>query len=438
VGKRSLALVAALTAIFALPTGASAATGLYTIAGQITDATTGGGVAGICVYADVPGAAQSTGQTQSLSNGLYRVLVPAGDYLVHFIDCRQGPVYASQWHSGAYDRQHATPVQVRPLAASPAAVVNAALQRGTAVSGTVTDHVTGAPLSDRCVTAYGQNIGQPRSGWPTTATAADGTWTLVLVTGGKYLVDFADCETQTAYADQWWNGAPSMAYATLLTVKALPNQHITGVDAALDHGGTLTGRVTDDATGQPLGGICIGTTDEIAPGQTDATGTYAIDNVPPGPVKLSFFECGYHPSGSHYASEWYDHQPNKTVATTVTVTASTTTVVDESMLVGGSISGTVTDASTGQPLSGVSVGVHGGDTDSVGGAVTGADGTYTITGLYASDQYQVSFFYPHGSATGIDYNDQWWNGKPSLDEADYVSVRFGETTSGIDAAMEPR
>lgn len=419
-----------------LPAGTASATGLYSIAGVVADEATGSGISGICVFADAtPGAAESTAQTRSLAGGVYRLMVPAGEYLLHFIDCRPDAVYVSEWYGGSFDRQHATPVTVRPLSGSAAAVANMGLRRGAAVSGTVVDQATGAPVQGICVVAYGQNIGQPREGWPATATASDGTWSMVLF-DAKYLVNFRDCRSPSTYAPQWWNGKATMAAADVLTVQAAPNQQVTGINAALYHPGTITGRVTDDATGQPLSDICVGpTTDGVAAGHTDANGDYAITGLPPGDVKLSFSECEFHMGGPRYAAEWYGHQPTRATSTPITVTASNTTVVDETMLVGGTITGRVTDATTGQALSGVQVSVLADDTESNTFFNVGADGTYTLSGLFQSDHYVVQFYYPTGGKTN--YQEQWWDGATSRDSATFVSARFNETVSGIDAAMQP-
>ncbi|HEX4655609.1 MAG TPA: carboxypeptidase regulatory-like domain-containing protein [Mycobacteriales bacterium] len=424
-----------MTAMVAMPTAASAAVAPYSITGQVTDAVSGDGVSGICVYADQVGTAQSAGQTHSLAGGVYQLAVPAGDYLVHFIDCRQAPVYASQWYDGTYDREHATPVTVRPLKVAPAVVVNAAMTRGSTVSGTVTDRVTGEPVSGICVTAYGKNIGQPHPGWPTTTTFADGSWALVLI-HANWVVDFYDCHANMTYADQWWNDKTSMADADLLTISGEPAQRLTGIDATLDHGATITGRVTDDTTGQPLANICVGTPTQGPRGQTDATGNYTIPNVPSGTWTVEFYECQFTAGGPHYATEYYQHKGTRAGATPVTVTAPNMTVVDETMRVGGVITGRVIDAATGQPIAGVGVSARASDVDGGGGTTTRADGTYTINGLYASDLYRVDFTYAPGS--GVNYQEQWWNGATSQDSATYVSVQFNQTASGIDAAMEPQ
>jgi hypothetical protein len=104
----------------------------------------------------------------------------------------------------------------------------------------------------------------------------------------------------------------------------------------------------------------------------------------------------------------------------------------------GSISGTATDATSGAPISGLSVcaeenfvgGVHSGCT------TTDASGHYLIGGLPAGGNYQVEFsaIFP---MSPLNFLTQYWQGKEGLDNWDAVTVVDGATTEGINAAMKP-
>ena len=83
----------------------------------------------------------------------------------------------------------------------------------------------------------------------------------------------------------------------------------------------------------------------------------------------------------------------------------------------GSISGTVTDAQTGEALSGISVEVYDSITGNyVSSGYTGTDGTYTI-GRLQSGSYKVQF----RNYEGI-YFDEWHNNKADFCAADDVAV----------------
>jgi hypothetical protein len=223
------AIVLSALGAVAPTTPVSAAAVMYPIEGQVTDITTGLGVTGICVFADSASTARTVAQTRTVAAGLYRLSVPAGRYLVHFIDCPSETVYAAQWYDGANNRYNAQPVAVGAL--SPAVGIDAALHRGTPVSGTVTDKVTGAPIAGICVSVYSLSD-SPRGGTPETSTGAAGHWKL-LVPDGDYIVYFRDCHAHPTYTTQWWNDAYVLADADVLTVDGTTTLAVTGIDAAM-------------------------------------------------------------------------------------------------------------------------------------------------------------------------------------------------------------
>jgi hypothetical protein len=106
---------------------------------------------------------------------------------------------------------------------------------------------------------------------------------------------------------------------------------------------------------------------------------------------------------------------------------------------GGQISGVVTKASGGEPIRGIDVCADetSGSEFFGGCSETNANGEYTISGL-AGGTFKVSFSgYSCGSGTCTQQNYvyQYYNDKPTYDEADEVTVTASKTTSGIDAKM---
>ena len=63
---------------------------------------------------------------------------------------------------------------------------------------------------------------------------------------------------------------------------------------------------------------------------------------------------------------------------------------------------------------------------------TNASGEYSISGLPAGS-YGVGFFAPEGS--GLNYVRQYYNGKSFFDEAELMSVKAGQTVSGVNAVL---
>jgi molybdopterin-binding protein len=98
----------------------------------------------------------------------------------------------------------------------------------------------------------------------------------------------------------------------------------------------------------------------------------------------------------------------------------------------GQIIGTVTNASTAEPINDVKVCaveayVRGG---SSGCAGTEPNGQYTIAGLKAGE-YRVEFY-----ARGSNYLPQYYDGKALSSEAQLVSVAAGQATPGVDAELQ--
>jgi GDSL-like Lipase/Acylhydrolase family/Carboxypeptidase regulatory-like domain len=94
-----------------------------------------------------------------------------------------------------------------------------------------------------------------------------------------------------------------------------------------------------------------------------------------------------------------------------------------------SISGAVT-AAGGSALAGVQVYAETSDGD-FGYGETGADGSYSITGL-ASGSYKVEFY-----SDLEEFEPQWWDGKGSEAEATAIELTAGQSVSHIDAELTP-
>lgn len=100
----------------------------------------------------------------------------------------------------------------------------------------------------------------------------------------------------------------------------------------------------------------------------------------------------------------------------------------------GAISGTVTDAKTAEPIEGIGVcaWMAEGEEELAGcDFLTSGDGSYVIAGLDPGE-YKIEFW-PRGHP----YEFQFYEGTQSWSQAKPVVVESGETTSGIDAELEP-
>jgi hypothetical protein len=104
----------------------------------------------------------------------------------------------------------------------------------------------------------------------------------------------------------------------------------------------------------------------------------------------------------------------------------------------GGISGVVTNSSAAD-IAGTSVTVYQ-DAVVAGSAITAADGTYTVSSL-AAGSYTVSFTPPpppsRGAADDENYLPQKYDGESATSGGDPVVVSAGQTTSDIDASLQP-
>ncbi len=126
----------------------------------------------------------------------------------------------------------------------------------------------------------GDGYGDPFNG-PGVCANADGTYTLSGIRFNDQFVVTAggSCGFDHRYAREWWPEGGSNADVEYLTL-TLEDPDRTGIDFTLEVGGTVTGRITDAATGDPIPGMNV-TTGPLWLGTcTDDEGYYTLDLVP--------------------------------------------------------------------------------------------------------------------------------------------------------------
>ncbi len=245
---------------------------------------------------------------------------------------------------------------------------------GGSISGTVTEEGTGTPLEDVqvdvCDLAWGNCWGAQ--------TDAAGDYTVGGLRTGDYKVQFS----HSSYVAEWWDDKTNFGAAN--TVAVVQGADSPGINAALAVGGSISGTVTDEATGLPLQGVDVEACDLARSScrwaQTDAAGDYTVGGLRTGDYKVQFG------SGSVYVSEWWNDKAAFGATNTVAVVQGVDTPgIDAALVLGGSISGTVTEEGTGTRLEDVQVDVCDLAGDTCWGALTDAAGHYTVGGLRAGD-----------------------------------------------------
>jgi 5-hydroxyisourate hydrolase-like protein (transthyretin family) len=375
------------------------------------------------------------------ANGTYDVGgLATGTYRVRFSD--ESGAYLGEYYDDATSLGTATDVSV--TAGSTTGNIDAALSTPGHISGTVTAQVGGAPIEDVWVTVYQRYDDEGDVWWDEIAggpTAANGTYDVGCLATGTYRVRFSD--ESGAYLGEYYDDATSLGTATDVSVTA--GSTTGNIDAALANAGHISGIVTAQVGGVPIGDVWVSAYqryddegdvwwDEIAGGYTAANGTYDVGGLATGTCRIRFYDY----SGA-YLGEYYDNATSLGAATDVSVTAgSTTGNIDAALANAGHISGTVTAQVGGAPIEDVWVRAYqrhdeGGDVrwDEVAGGYTAASGTYSVGGL-DTGTYRVRFYDESGAYLGEYYDDA-----TSLWTATDVSVTAGSTTGNIDAALGP-
>ncbi len=313
------------------------------ITGTVIDKVTGQKVAGVAVVLD---SNQLINTTTDSSGNFTLSDIPAGAQKVNF-------------SLSGYAATNATATVVVDTTASLGNVPMTSSYTTGAIAGTIMDS-TGKPLSDVAITVTGAWSGSATTG-------ADGTYSFTYVTPGTVTISAAKTGFQTVTA----NGT---VYArTTLTFS--PRM---GTTASQVTTGTLVGRVVDSYWGVPMGhlpeekGVRV-----IVPGigevpvEPEGGGYFSIPNLAPGTYQVIV--------------GMFNFQTFRVVITPGSITDLGTIRLDMSIVM--TLTGKITDASTGAPIPGAEVTFQGKDFS----GRTDASGTYAIADIPSHEQFTIKF-----------------------------------------------
>lgn len=341
-----------------------------------------------------------------------------------------------------------------PLVVTPGGTVRAdfELHRGGAIAGTLTDARTSAPLAGVTVWATLVSNGQT-VGWKEARTDASGRYVIEGLPPGRYHA-WTDALTSSGYLNEVYDNVACGRHCEASHVVAgTPIDVAVGVtadgrDFALDFGGRITGTVTDAATMMPLAGVRVYA---LAPGApppvfpdayTDATGAYETGALPAGNYLLLA-----EPIGGNHVAELYDDVPcpgrgcDLAEGTLVPLTlGNTTSGRDFALEPGGSISGVVRDAATGQSITGaVSIYTRQGSVIRPAGrdTVDYETGAYVVNGLPAGTYYAYTSVpgYRNEIFDDVRCQAQDCTEQELATLGTAITVASGGTTSGVDFAV---
>lgn len=401
------------------------------IAGTVTGPH-GKPLEGVCVA-----SASSNGNfgfAVTKADGSYQIKnAPAGNYQVEFIP---GGSFSSCGLQGNFLPVSATAT----VTSNVTTTLNAVLPNGAVITGVVTG-AQGKPLGGICVISTANPFGNAL------VTKSDGSYRLDQLFTGSYLVGFeGGCGNTQSVAPVAYKGDPTFFGPRPISV--IQGKVTPGINAQMRPGGTVTGRVTDQA-GHAISGTCVfiegitgaGGNGNFAVLSVSQKGRYGASNLPPGQYAVFFsgqFSRNRGCAPSAFADQEFMGRGIGAVPDLVSVPGgAVTSGVNAVLEPSGRISGVIR-TSAGRSLPGFCVTADNLDNHAVFQSFSERRGKYTLVDL-SPGRYNIEFSNCGGGFFGASPNfaNQWYKGKSTQSAATTVIVTAGKTTTGIDAALTP-
>jgi hypothetical protein len=227
----AVAIAALLAWMAAVPIAASAA-GTGAISGTVTDALTEAGIAGVSVVA---GNEEAEEFADTDSNGEYTITnLPEGDYEVSFLTWPHALDYVDQTYSDKAWWQWASADVVHVSAEATTTEIDAHLQLGGQITGTVTRAAEEASLGEIRVCAHAFHDPEWFMEYECARSDGTGHYALRGLGTGSYKVEFSptwEGEDDDGFPAQFYGGSDTLAGGAWVSVVA-PDA-VSGIDGHL-------------------------------------------------------------------------------------------------------------------------------------------------------------------------------------------------------------
>lgn len=330
-----------------------------------------------------------------------------------------------------------------------------------AVTGAISGNVTGAPshagvpgVEVCALKTYSEGEIPAENKQHCAFTATNGDYEIDSLDPGTYLPLFSPRVQSQNYlpryydADGHWPPDPVTVGGSLLT----------GIDALLPEGGSVSGQVTEELAGKPLAGVlvCAGRGwEEREPRciPTDVDGRYEIVGL-----QTDIYTLTFNPefNGLQYFGERYDDQRvgNGHIQQPVSVSAGSLTAgIDAALTPAAEIRGVVSAAANGAPLSNILVCIAPPDSffetsafsEEAKCSRTSGSGAYSIKNIEGGE-YKVAFslelrefleYFPPLEPEEDGYPTRYWKEKDTLWDADVLTLTAPTMATAINARLGP-
>ena len=222
------------------------------------------------------------------AQGKYRIGgLTAGRYALNF-----GPGCNNNGNYLGQNYPHAVTVRLSQVKRG----INAYLQPGAIITGTVTAKSDGARLRGICVTTT--------DGFSLGVTGPDGSYAIDQLSTGQTQVQFFNCANSGSFAPQIYPDQLDPAKA--VSIKVRSGQVVKGINADLVAGATISGAIRLTSGASPSR-VCV-EADPAAEGGNlggglvvTQKGRYAVANLPPGAYQVQYRSCG----GPNIGDAWF-------------------------------------------------------------------------------------------------------------------------------------